>query len=265
MNEQVISDVLEKKELSGIDKKLVTKIIESLLDSKTKVIIEEGRFKTECYKSFVKKVRAVLRRQYGVFQNTKMDRNELLTKNDFTGLLKSHKSSFERLPYYEEVYNKIFTITGMPSSILDIGCGMNPVSFEFMHLLNVEYVACDINGKDLTIIQDYFNKKGITGRTVLFDAESSDYEFGKIFDTTFLFKLVEILETTKSHRLTEDIVKKVPAKWVIVSFSTKTLSGRNMTGKRRTWFEVMLNRLNMPFEYFEIPNELFYIVRKSNV
>jgi hypothetical protein len=195
----VVSDVLAKKELSGIDKKIVLKIISLELDSKTKKIIEEKRFKSEAYKDFIKKVRAVLRRVYGAFQKD-VDRTELLAKNDFRGLLLSHKSSDERLPYYKEVYDKIFTITGKPSSILDIGCGMNPVSYEYMSLDKIEYTACDISGKDLTIIQDYFTKKGIIGRTLLFDASSSEYEFGKTFDVALLFKLSGSSQASQQRR-----------------------------------------------------------------
>jgi hypothetical protein len=140
---------------------------------------------------------------------------------------------------------------------------MNPISYEYMNLKGVEYLAADISSKDLSVIKDYFKIKKIKGSTILFDAVRDEYEFKKKYDVCFVFKLFEILETTKSHRLTETIFKKIPANWVVASFSTKTLSGARMTRKRRVWFEVMLKRLNQEFEVVELPNELFYVIRKT--
>jgi 16S rRNA (guanine(1405)-N(7))-methyltransferase len=186
-----------------------------------------------------------------------------LERKDYVNLLKSHQSSKERLKYYEKFYKELFAITGKPDSIIDIGCGMNPISFEYMNLDNIEYYALDISKKDLEIIKEYFKQKNINGRVKVFDAVRDKYVFNKTYDLCFAFKLFEILETTKSHRLTEDIIKKLPAKWIIASFSTKTLSGAPMKRRRRIWFEVMLKRLGKKFETINFYNEIFYVIRNN--
>ncbi|MBN1923796.1 MAG: methyltransferase domain-containing protein [Nanoarchaeota archaeon] len=262
--DEVIKIILKKKELANLDKELVKKVINNNLNTKIKKLIKEERFKNKDFKEFIKIVRSQLRRQYGAFQNPKMERMELVKKKDYLNLLKSHQSTKERLPYYKDFYNKLWKITGKPGSILDVGCGMNPVSFEYMNLgNNIEYLALDISKKDLEVISEYFRQKGINGSVKVFDAARDDYNFNKVFDACFCFKLFEILETTNSHRLTEDIILKLPAKQVIASFSTKTLSDAPMTKKRRVWFEVMLKRLGYSFETIELANELFYCFKKD--
>lgn len=256
---QVISDILSKKELTTISENIVEQIIKEKLDKKIKQIISEKRYKTKQYKQFIKKIRAILRRQYGAFQNPKINRKKLFEKKDWEGLLKSHKSSKERFSYYNELYKKIFEITGKPKSILDIGCGMNPISYEYMNLKKIEYLACDISNSDLNIINKYFKIKKINGKIKLFDAIRDKYSFKK-YDIIFAFKLFEILETTRSHKLTENIIKKLKAKYIVASFSTKTLSGRKMSRARRGWFEVMNKRLGNKLKIIELENEIFYII-----
>ncbi|MFA5303101.1 MAG: methyltransferase domain-containing protein [Candidatus Nanoarchaeia archaeon] len=261
--EEVIGLVLKKKELNGIDKSIALKEINRNLNSKVDKLIKEKRYKSKEFKEFIKKVRSQLRRQFGAFNNANIDREGLVKKKDYFGLMLSHQSSRERLPYYKEVYLKIFKDLNGPISIIDIGCGFNPLSIEFMKVKPKKYLALDINENDLKIIREYFKQKGVSGEANVFDATNlKNYGFNEMFDYCFAFKVFEILERTKSHRLTEDIIKLVPARIIVASFSTRTLSNAPMTRKRRIWFEVMSKRLGYSIESFSIPNELFYILRK---
>jgi len=260
---EVVELVLKKKELRGISEDVVLKEINRNLSPKIMTLVEEKRFKSEELRKFVKIIRAQLRRQFGAFNNPKINRLKLMEKKDYYGLLMSHQSSRERMSYYPEVYSKIFKGAKTPASIIDIGCGFNPLSAEFMPLLPKKYLALDINENDLKIIENYFIDKKINGSAKVFDATIlKNYNFNEEFDICFAFKLFEILERTKSHRLTEDIIKLIPSKNIIASFSTKTLSGAPMSRARRIWFEVMSKRLGYSIESFSIPNELFYILRK---
>ena len=263
---EVIELILKKKELAGISEDVVLKEINKLLDAKTSGLIKEKRFRSMQFKTFVKKVRAVLRRQFGAFKNPEIDNAGLIAKKNYYSIMMSHLSSKERMPYYKEVYEKIFRTTGNPKSIIDLGCGFNPLSIEYMGYFPKKYLALDINSNDLAIIQEYFNQKKINGSVKVFDATNlENYDFVEKFDLCFAFKVFEILEKTKSHRLTEEIVKKIPSETIIASFSTKTLSNAPNKRKRRVWFEVMSKRLGYSIESFSIPNEIFYILKKSIV
>jgi 16S rRNA (guanine(1405)-N(7))-methyltransferase len=260
---EVIDLILKKKELQGISNEVTLKEINRNLNPKIMKLINQKRFKSKNFKNFLKKVRAQLRRQFGAFNNPKINRLELIKKKEYIKILLSHQSSKERLPYYNKVYQKIFNEINNPISIIDIGCGFNPLSIEFMPFKPKKYLALDINKKDLDIINEYFKNNNINGEIKVFDATNlNNYEFGENYDYCFAFKLFEILERTKSHRLTEDIINLIPAKTIIASFSTKTLSQAPMSRKRRVWFEVMSKRLGYSIESFLVPNEIFYILKK---
>jgi 16S rRNA (guanine(1405)-N(7))-methyltransferase len=261
--DEAIDLILKKKELAGISKDVALKEIRRNLTPKVADLIRQKRFKSEEFRIFLKKVRAQLRRQFGAFNNPTINRAELIKKKDYNGLLLSHKSSRERMPYYKEVYSKIFEKIKKPASIIDIGCGFNPLSIEYMEIKPEKYLALDINENDLKIINEYFSQKKISGSARVFDATLlSSYSFLENYDSCFAFKVFEILERTKSHRLTEDIISRIPSKNIIASFSTKTLSGAPMSKNRRIWFEVMCKRLGYSIESFKIPNEIFYILKK---
>src|SRR5687767_1641323 len=42
--------------------------------------------------------------------------------------MQQHASTRERLPILEHFYRDIFALTGPPASLLDIGCGLNPLA-----------------------------------------------------------------------------------------------------------------------------------------
>ena len=81
-------------------------------------------------------------------------------------------------------------------------------------------------------------------------------------DLCFLFKMTDILDQGKGHKVTEEIIRKVPAKFVVVSFPTKTMSGKRMNYPRRKWIELMCQRLNYEVKIIEFSNELFYVIKK---
>jgi predicted RNA methylase len=223
------------------------------------------------HEAILKRVRVELREIYGVFiQEDYKKRFELLEKleknpslENHNKILALHKSSQERLPYYPLVYKKIFEITGFPKRILDLACGLNPFSYPYLWC-KPEYVACDLAEKDLEFIQDYFSVMNIKGLTKKIDLTKDDAGIvGTISegsDLVFLFKALDSLEAVKRN-ISEQILKSLKAKFIVVSFSTKSLGGKKTIKKqRRAWFERLVNRLGYKMHTFEIPGELFYII-----
>jgi len=77
-----------------------------------------------------------------------------------------------------------------------------------------------------------------------------------------LFKVLDPLEQGKGHKLSEVLIKAIPAKWIVVSFATKTVAGKPMRHPERGWIERMLDRIGYKFSKFKTSNELFYIIQK---
>jgi len=62
------------------------------------------------------------------------------------GILSKHASTRERLPYLDDLYLRLFEITGTPKSILDLACGLHPFGIPWMNLdPSVLYYAYDIH------------------------------------------------------------------------------------------------------------------------
>lgn len=270
----IVSKVKEKQELSGIDNSIVLEEFKKELSKNSKLTDSFLSGKLFAQKTIVKLVRNTLRRMHGTFNVDIKKRNELINlyieqrrKKYIVDLLKTHKSSEERIGIYESLYHNIFEITKQPSSILDLGCGLNPLSSIFFESSEINYLAFDISVDDLKLIDTFFKSNdNITGETKiinLFDAKSKNI-FSKMghFDICFLFKLLDSIELSKSHKLSEIIIKGVPADWLIVSFATKTVSGKKMNYPGRGWFERMLGRLNYFHRKLVYDNEVFYIVKK---
>jgi len=55
-------------------------------------------------------------------------------------------------------------------------------------------------------------------------------------DLCLIFKVLDIIEK-KTHKNAEKILKAINAKRMIISFSTRTLSGKPMEYPRRLWAE----------------------------
>ncbi len=272
----LVEDIKKKKELRNINAEYVQKQLLAVLAQNRSLassLAKAFNRKSFAYKQAVKKARANLRKVYGLFRTEKAATEELLTKLNLKKdrmelikkLLAAHSSTKERLPIYRRLYKDIFALAGRPKSIIDLGCGLNPFSYPYMNLTHLTYYAYDLNEEEISSLNYYFkilhkeNKLFLGEAKVvnLFSAEQL-----KPADICFLFKMTDILDQGKGHKATESVIRKVPVKVVVVSFPTRTMSGKRMNYPRRKWMELMCGRLNYTFKIIEFSNELFYVIKK---
>ena len=230
-----VSEVKKKKTLKRLDDAYVEKIISNVLKKNPKL---EG-------KKLLKEVRSVLHFKYGMFWL-----NEKLS-------LKSHKSS--KFRDYSKLYKDIFAITGKPKRVLDLGCGLNPLSYPYLGC-KPYYIASELCSKDCSRIESYFKRCSIKGKVICLDLTERN-SFPKA-DVCFLFAVFDTIED-KGHKLAEEIIKGLDCKFIVVSFSTKTLSGRKMNSPRRGWFERLMKRLGFKYTKLYYPGEMFYVIQRS--
>ena len=101
-----------------------------------------------------------------MFKDTKFSKRDKLLEElkglkDRLGhdrILVLHRSTRERMDFYPILYDRIFAIIGKPKSILDLGCGMNPLSLPYMELRGVKYLAAELTKEDTDFLQRYFDK-----------------------------------------------------------------------------------------------------------
>jgi len=193
---ELISLITQKPVLKNLDKQYVGLLAADFL-LKYPLLVEklsntqslEEMQKDKDLKTFLKDIRAELNIRYGMFKTQKSKRVPVLLEKlkkevETNGLSKesiglhrkllaTHKSSMERLSFYPDLYEKLFAITGKPDSILDIACGLNPLSFVYMGFdskdnHNVQYYAAELSPVDCTELQFYFSfmkKQGLHGNT----------------------------------------------------------------------------------------------------
>jgi 16S rRNA (guanine(1405)-N(7))-methyltransferase len=271
--EDIVHDILAKKELAGIEHSFVEAILDKELRRKPKLAKQLDTLSTRsaAYKDLIKAVRATLRRNVSLYEGDPSHRETLLAQSrqamtpdlreeTLAHLLSTHASTRERLPHYDTVYAEIFKRTGKPKTVLDIGCGLNPLSFPDR---DATIIGVDVDRALCTAVEEYFSIAGIEGECRIVDARGMD-QIKKLprADVALVFKLLELLEKKQGHKISENLIQALPAKWVIASFPTVTSSGAPMRQPRRAWIELMLKRLKLNYSTFTIPNEIFYVIRK---
>ncbi|MFH0870800.1 MAG: hypothetical protein V1866_07135 [archaeon] len=282
MIELIAEEIISKQELSNLNiefvKEQILKMFSENGKTSRRVLSKyehcEGRYdqfrRSKEHDEVIKSIRAKLRRVYGVFILDDYKKRyallEELKKNDslemHNKILALHQSTKERLPYYSTVYPRIFQITGRPKKIVDLACGLNPISYPYLEC-SVKYLACDLADEDLKFVDAYFKAKSIRGATLRVDLIKDDVsEITKDSDICFLFKTLDTLEAAKRN-ISRELLKQIGSKFIAVSFATRSIGGGKAIRKeRRSWFEKILAKNHWSFEIFELPNEVFYIIKR---
>lgn len=251
--DNLIKRIKEKYELKGLP--------DTLVESVLKVYINKNKIKDlsseKSRKIIIKEVRQELRKyagQYASKSNIK-NRKDLVKIDDVKGLLSNHSSTRERLDDYPLVKTMIKKIG--PKSILDLGCGINPVAIAQK---GIKYHAYDINHNDLDIVEQFFKLKEIDGDIHHKDIRDTE-TFPKV-DLCIIFKVLDILGDNRT-RLSKNLLQTIDAKYFIVSFATRTLTGKPMNSPYRRWFETILKVLNYEYEVKRTKQEMFYVITKT--
>ncbi|HLD05470.1 MAG TPA: hypothetical protein VJG90_07150 [Candidatus Nanoarchaeia archaeon] len=276
--EEWLVHIRKKKGLEGLGVSFTARLLKECLQNNHSVQDKMAKSHTwaefersaEC-KAITKEVRSRLREVYGVFwEHSKQDKllQALLqnpTPEAHNKVLALHTSTKERLPFYEEVYKKIFAITGKPKKILDLACGLNPFSYPYLGC-SPEYLASELCESDAAFLQAFFDGLNIQGQAFAFDllqfnkTECTDFIKS---DVCFLFKALDSLEAI-DWGFSETLLPNLPATWLVVSFSTRSLGGKKEIKKeKRKWFERILEKNHWTYKTFEVANECFYVIKKN--
>jgi len=286
LNELIVK-ILDKKDLKSLDRDFILKVIgdESQRNKALFSRLEEKGFnpRSKEFGEFKKIVRKKLRSVYGMFARETLSpekRQRLLESlrkavkhNDsqesdriVAEILQSHLSTSERCPYYDVIYPEIFRITGQPKKIIDLGCGLNPLSYEFLKI-KPYYVASDIGKKDMEFIGEFFKIMGIKGETIQSDLTNPDstlMDKANDADICLLLKLVDTLEDLKRDSA-KKLIANLSTKNIVLSVPKATISGKKPIRSNRNWLQkVIENKEKQGWRRhdFETSNEHFTVLNK---
>ncbi len=285
--ESFIASIKDKKEFLGLDKAFVNKKARSYFNEHQKdyKLLEEKAWnhRNSTYKLSIKGIRALLREIHGVFVLEGPEKRTALLEEFkhaqgrgaqlkvLDKLLACHQSTKERKEYYPAIYHKIRHRCEDINWILDIGCGMNPLAYQWLGK-NVHYTACDISQGEMDIINEFFNIKAIRGEAFALDVlerTKRREQFKDIqADTVFMFKVIDTLESQQrnvSKEIIDELFDKESLKQIIVSFPLVSLGGKKMReGGKENWFSRYLDEKNYAYELFTEGGEEFWVIRQNS-
>jgi 16S rRNA (guanine(1405)-N(7))-methyltransferase len=178
-------------------------------------------------------------------------------------ILPLHASTAERMKDLDRFYKPIFEITGRPAKIMDLACGLNPLTIPWMGLSpSTFYLATDIDTELVKFLDRFLAIAPVHG-----EARANDLVAGPPGDDatiSFLFKALPCLQHQVPDLL--PILDEINANWLVISFPTRSLGGRSGKGMIATYRQMMqqlVNQRQWPAEEVAFSSEIVFVVRKN--
>ncbi len=126
------------------------------------------------------------------------------------------------------LYENIFKITGKPKVLVDLACGLNPLTLPWMNLPhNCKYYCYDLENGLVGFLNKYFSIIGKDYKAFLCDALSNPPNIKS--DVCFLFKATTCLEW-QSPGSTLELLKKIDSRFIVISVMLR--GEKNIQGTR---------------------------------
>lgn len=179
-----------------------------------------------------------------------------------TGLLNSHSSTRERLPLLDYFYTQLFALTGVPGSIQDLACGLNPFSLPWMNIPRMTiFRVFDLQKPRMKLIDQFIRKFGQAGtaetRDILIDPPLAEV------DMTFFFKEAHRFDQ-RQRGCNREFFHSLKTKWLIVSLPTASLTGRrSMLEQDRRLIAESTSGMNWEINEILFENEILFCIQKA--
>jgi 16S rRNA (guanine(1405)-N(7))-methyltransferase len=155
-------------------------------------------------------------------------------------ILGLHSSTRERLPILDRFYTDIFQLTGQPATLLDLGCGLNPLALPWMDLVaRARYVPLDIDRARVRFLNRYLVLAGLQPLARLQDILSQPPTDRA--DVALLLKMGPTLER-QEQGATLRLIDQLQSSFVVVSFAIQSLAGRKK-GMQEHYEQQFLDRI----------------------
>lgn len=253
----MIEKIISKKEFSQLPRKDVE--------------LAFGKFDKKHIADFqkIKLTRNLLRRVYSSFTSRKLLNEAVNEKRDVNWILMKHKSTKERLEYYDEIYFKIFE--GLEKvNVFDLGCGVNGLTYKFMKGKVRSYVGVEAVGQLVDLMNGFFKKNKTKNfkavHLSLFELEAIKEILKKLDKprVVLLFKVIDSLEDLErnySKKLLLEISEILTGEdRIVLSFATKSLGKRQRFHAKRNWILKFIEENFNVKDDFEIGGERYLVL-----
>jgi len=175
-------------------------------------------------------------------------------------LMQQHASTSERLPFLESFYAQVLASLAPVRSLLDVGCGLNPLSLPWMPLAaNAEYFACDIYTDMVDFLNRFLAHLGRQGRADVCDlTEALPSQPAQV---ALLLKTLPCLEQLDKN-IALRLLAALQVEHLLVSFPARSLGGRQkgMVRNYEAHFRQLLSGRDWHIQRFEFANELAFLI-----
>ena len=177
-------------------------------------------------------------------------------------ILEMHASSRERLPILDGFYERLFSITGKPKTLLDLACGLNPFSLPWMGLpADIRYYAYDIHQPRLELINHFFSLQGLQPlgikQDILVNPPQIEAEVALFFKEAHRFE-------QRQHGCNRKLWCALRVRYLLVSLPTNSLSGRhNLVERQRQLVYGTLEGLPWQVSELMFESELVFCIDRQ--
>ena len=180
--------------------------------------------------------------------------------------LRRHASSKERLPFIRRYYQEIFS--GLPPirSILDLGCGLNPIAaVSFIpNGRDLHYTAVDLPLDLVDFLNDFFQFLDLSGTALQGNLLNGAPDIDA--DLTLIQKIIPVLERSETGA-GRRVFDEIQSPFAVVSFPTPPANARR-SGKAapgvdfEAEYDATLSASDWDSTKLRYPNEIVYVLKR---
>jgi 16S rRNA (guanine(1405)-N(7))-methyltransferase len=232
--------------------------------------------KRRSIKAAIKATKSRLHQVYGAYENdvdydrawsmlskAYADNRPERVRSACEGLLALHTSTRERIPILDQFYASVFALTGVPQSVLDLACGMNPLSLPWMGLdQGAFYCAYDIDCERIAFLRRYLDLTRLVGCARCQDVISTPPL--ERADLALLLKSSPCLER-QGRGSTLALLDALQVRHIVVSFPIKSLGQREkgMVEHYDRFFAEIVSDRRWGAQRLNLSNEMVFVVDKG--
>jgi hypothetical protein len=253
--QEIIEKITEKKQFSELPRSDVLRAFE--------------KFDTDKYsdEEKVKLTRDFVRKVFSGCGGVKLSLKKAGSVNE---ILKKHLSTRERFEHYAEVYGRVLKNLPRKISVIDLGSGINGLSYKFFEGVKkeVNYVGVEAVGQFVELTNDYFKKENLSGKAIHLSLFELDGIKKLIKETkkpriVFMFKVVDALEKFErdyTKKFLEEIMPLVDR--CVISFPTESWMRRKKFHVQRKWLTEFIKGHWQFTDDFTIGGERYLVFEK---
>jgi 16S rRNA (guanine(1405)-N(7))-methyltransferase len=267
------------------DQTQVDEIVESILATRKYRNISEDLIrdvasseipKRRDLKEAIKATKSKLHQVAGVYMSGAIDYDSLLlelsdaaSSGDMRRLRKAciaamrlHPSTRERIGILDQFYHVSLSNLPPVRSVLDVGCGFNPLSIPWMGLSQgVEYYAYDVYHDLASFLNRALPILGVSGHAYVCDVIQSPP--ARQADLALVLKTLPCMEQI-DRSAGIGLLRAINASYLLVSYPTHSLGGRDrqMPENYEARFLDLIRGANWSVKRFEFETELAFLVTK---